>query len=207
VRDDDQRQAVFVERAKQLDDLRAGLGVEVAGRLVAQEQLGRVIESARDRHALLLPARQRARARLGLVADADTRQRLDGARVGARRVSVGEIGGQLDVLARRQMVEQVERLEDEADLAVAEARQPPVVERVQVVAEHRRLAGVAAVEPAHDVQERRLARARAPDEREQLARLDGERDVAQDRLRAVALGHRLETDHAGVISRVRARAT
>ena len=38
-------------------------------------------------------------------------------------------------------------------------------------------------------------------------RLDGERHVAQDRLRAVALADGLEADHAGVISRVRARAT
>ena len=198
---------LVVERAEQLDDLRARLRVEVAGRLVAQEQLRRAVQRARDGHALLLPAGERARGRPGLVADADALERRHRARVvvGVGAAAVAEIGGQLHVLAGAQVVEEVERLEDEADLAVAKARQAAIVERVQIVAEHVGLAGVAAVEAAHDVQERRLARAGAADEREQLARFDGERDVAQDGLRAVALGHRLQTDHARVISRGRRR--
>ena len=55
---DDDGRARAVDPVDQLHDPDRRLGVEVAGRLVGQEQRRVVDERARDRHALLLAARQ-----------------------------------------------------------------------------------------------------------------------------------------------------
>ena len=52
----------------------AGVGVEVAGGLVAEQQVGALAERARDGHALLLAARQLGRQRVELRAEADERR-------------------------------------------------------------------------------------------------------------------------------------
>ena len=50
---------VWLDQLQQLvEDVRGRLGIEVAGRLVGQQQPRRVGERARDRRALLLAARQ-----------------------------------------------------------------------------------------------------------------------------------------------------
>src|SRR3954469_13008919 len=59
VRDDDRRRAdLFVDARDDLEHELAGLVVERAGRLVAQQHVGALDDCARDRHALLLAARQ-----------------------------------------------------------------------------------------------------------------------------------------------------
>ena len=54
--------AVGVQRIEERHDLQAGLGVEVAGGLVGQENLGGVEQRPGDGHALLLAAGQLSRA-------------------------------------------------------------------------------------------------------------------------------------------------
>ena len=60
--DEEQRRAVLaLEREQQIDDLRSGLLVEIAGRLVGEDDPGARRERARDGDALLLAARKLAR--------------------------------------------------------------------------------------------------------------------------------------------------
>src|SRR5262249_7955122 len=62
VRDEHDRDAlVAVEADEQVQDVEARLRVEVAGRLVGEQERGAVHERPRDRDALLLPARELAR--------------------------------------------------------------------------------------------------------------------------------------------------
>ena len=74
VRDEDDRVAGLVEPLEQRHDFDAGLRVEVAGRLVGEQDRRVVDERARDRDALALAARQlvgpvrHALAELDLVA-------------------------------------------------------------------------------------------------------------------------------------------
>ena len=69
VRDhDDGLALLLVQRLQQVEDLIAGLAVEVAGRLVAQQQRRIGDDRARDADALLLTAGQLARLVLGAVA-------------------------------------------------------------------------------------------------------------------------------------------
>ena len=50
--------AAGVDRAQQIHDVAAVRGVEVPGRFVGEDDLGVVGQRARERHALLLAARQ-----------------------------------------------------------------------------------------------------------------------------------------------------
>ena len=101
VRDDDHRHAGrAIELTQHGHDLGRGLAVEVAGRLVGEQQVGLADEGARDRDPLLLAARQLARQMPGAMRDAGPRE--GGARA---RVLLGErqrpvVERQLDVLER-----------------------------------------------------------------------------------------------------------
>ncbi len=68
--------------------MRPGLGVERAGRLVAQEHVGPLGDGPRDRHALLLAARELRREVIEPLAESDLPQRLVGRPSGARRSAV-----------------------------------------------------------------------------------------------------------------------
>src|SRR5579859_5162101 len=71
VRDDHDGGAVAVQLAEQLQDGRAGGGVQVAGRLVGHDQGGPPGQGPRDGGALLLAARELVRPVPGAVAEPD----------------------------------------------------------------------------------------------------------------------------------------
>ena len=76
VRDHHDRLAVLaVERLQQIEDLVAGLAIEVAGRLVAEQQRRVGDDRARDADALLLAARELPRIVLRAIGQADDLQR------------------------------------------------------------------------------------------------------------------------------------
>ena len=96
----------------------------------AKTTAGSVIERAGDRDALLLAARELGRLVRAAVGQADLR------RAAHSRLPFGlltrERQRQHDVLLRRQLRDQVERLEDEADALAAEQRQLLVLHRRDV---------------------------------------------------------------------------
>ena len=96
-----------------------GTGVEVAGGLVGEDDLGLRHECARDRDALLLTAGQLRRAVRETITQAD---RVDDA-IEPRLVGLvaRERDRQRDVLERGERRDQVERLEHEADAIAANA--------------------------------------------------------------------------------------
>ena len=79
VRDHDDRLAGLVELGQQLHDLVAGLRVEVAGRLVGQDDVRVVDQDAGDGHALLLAAGELHRPVVEPVAQADQLGQVDAA--------------------------------------------------------------------------------------------------------------------------------
>ena len=113
--------------AKEVEHLGAGAGVEVAGRLVGEDDRRARDERARDRDALLLAARELGGPMRAAVVEADgVDQVIDPLVVD---VAAGDRERQDDVLLRRQDGQQVEGLEDEADLLAAKLGQMVVVER------------------------------------------------------------------------------
>ena len=91
------------------------LAVEVAGRLVGEHEQRIVHERARDRHALLLAARELAGAVVEAVAEPDDPQRRLAALAPLVAAVVGDQERDLDVLERGEHRDQVVELEDEAD--------------------------------------------------------------------------------------------
>src|SRR5262249_34363391 len=152
----------------------------------AEEQARAVEEGARDGDALLLPAGELGRPPVGVVFEAHAGEGLAGALL-AEAADGGEGGRHRDVLDAREVIEEVEGLEHEPDALVARAGGLGVVEAEEIGAGDVALAGVGPVEPADDVEERRLPRARLSDERDHLAGVDRERDAAEDFLSALAL--------------------
>ena len=75
VGDEDDRAALLAQLAEQLEDVRAGFRVEVAGRFVGKDDLRIVDQRARDRHALHLAAAELERRVLHAVRKPDA---LDG---------------------------------------------------------------------------------------------------------------------------------
>src|SRR5947209_8641008 len=182
--------ALLVQLPEQADDLLAGARVQVAGRLVAHQDRGIVGQSARDGDALLLPAGKLRGMVIQPVRQPDAPEQLGGALMalgGAHPVDIQQ--RQLDVLQCRGAREQVEVLKDEAEPLIAQPR--PLIDRhgSDLLASEAIAAGGGTVEAAEDIHQRRFSRAGRSDQREILARLDGERHAVQ----------RLDLDLAEVI--------
>ena len=122
------------------------------------------------------------------------------ARARARAVALAAVHQrQLDVALRAGAGEQVERLEHEADLAVADRRELVVGQVDDVLAVEPVAAAGRVVQAAEDVHHRRLARPRVPHDRDHLALVDGQRDVIEgahlDGAGAVDLRDAVEFEH------------
>src|SRR5262249_17970535 len=122
----------------------AVLRVEAARRLVREQDGGVSHDGARDRHALLLSAGELTGHVIFTMTHLDALESLlDTARpLGARHVTIEE--RELDVLSHGKISDQVEGLEDEADLLVSYARplasvellHRPTLKKVRTVRRH-----------------------------------------------------------------------
>ena len=116
VGDDDERHARLGEAADHGEHFGDQLGIEGRSGLVEQHQPGRDGERAGDRHALLLAAGEAMRQVVQVAAEADADEQAPRRLVGLLLVHAVDMGRRLDdVFQRREVVEQVEVLEDHAD--------------------------------------------------------------------------------------------
>src|SRR3954470_4321126 len=195
VGDHQDRRTGAVDAVEELHDPDRGVGVEVAGRLVTDEQRRGVDERARDRDALLLAARQLVRERVRLVREADHREHLRHLLANRRAALALHLERVGDVLGGVAVRQQLEVLEDAADVAAQQrhlaARQP----REVAPADHDPAVGrLELLQQQPD--QRRLAGSRRADDEDELALVDAERDVAEsDDVWLVDLRHVLEHDH------------
>jgi len=169
VRDHADRRARGVELAEEVHHGVAVLGVEVAGRLVREEDGRLAGQRAGDGDALLLAAGELRRKVLRAMQHADALERRFDALLAVRGRQFAIRQRQVDVLGDGQVADQVEGLEDEADLAVANARALRRRKRLDRVAGEHVPAGRRRVEEAEDREERRLAAAGWAADREVLA--------------------------------------
>ena len=179
VRHEHDRVAGAVQAIEERHDLDAGFRVEIPGRLVGQENRRIVDQSPGDGDALSLTAGQLVRAVVHARAQFDLVERSLGA---LDTVSLGDAGidqRQLDVVQRGRARQQVEGLEDETDLLVADARQLVVVHLADLFAVEEVGALRGRVEAANQVHQRRLARARRPHDGDVFAAVDQDGHAAQ----------------------------
>ena len=90
-----------------------------------------------------------------------------------------QVGGQGDVLGRGERRDEVEGLEDEADVVTAQPGETGVVEPSDILATHERLPRCRPVETRHAVHQGRLARARRAHHGGEPAPFEGHVDASQ----------------------------
>src|SRR5215208_1091206 len=187
-----------VDPVDQLHDPDRGLGIEVAGGLVGQQQWRVVDERARDRHALLLAAGQLVRQVVKLGGEADHAQDVGHlaadllARLADDLERVGDVV--VDRAARQQLVV----LEYGPDVApqVGHARTRDLAERLAGDVDLA-LGGLQLLHQQADAG--RLAAAGGPDEEDELAPSDLQRGALEaDGTAVVDLRHVAEFDHRNV---------
>ena len=195
VRGDEQRRAALVDRLEQLEQLDARApdrGCRSARRR-AGSPARRRWRGPRRRAAARRPTAM-PRAASQRVAEADGLERGGGAHPDVARGQPEDLERHADVLERRAIAEQLEVLEDDADVA------PHVGDRgvrqfAEVAPGNRQLAAVGALGGEHQAQQRRLARARRAGEQQRVALTDAERDTAQRRHAAEGLPDPVQSNH------------
>ena len=116
---DDGDPLLLVQFAKELDDLAAGAGIEIPGRLVSHQDIRIVDECPGDGDALLLPAGELAVMVIKPISEADQFQFLN-------RSSTPLFGGdsfgvqerKFDVFQGRSSGKEIEVLEDESESSI-----------------------------------------------------------------------------------------
>ncbi len=179
VRDEDERRPVApVHLDHEVEDVPAVARVEVARRLVGQKDRRLVGEGARDGHALLLAARElrrivvRARRQLHVFEESP--------RTFARVAAAGNLQRREHVLKRRHRRDEVEGLEDEAELAAAEPRQRVLAHARNLFAVDENAPRRRRVKPCDETEQSGLAAARRPDDGDELAVGNLQVKLAQD---------------------------
>ena len=154
MRDHDDGVSGCVEFAEDVDYDLLICGVEVAGRLVGEQDRRVVDESAGDADALLLSAAEFARQVIGARAKAYALKRSPG--VGGVRHGV-EILSEHDVFERGQVGDQMKLLEDETDLVGAKAVEFGRAHRMNFFGINGEFAGGGCVQAAEEVDQGRFA--------------------------------------------------
>ena len=172
VRHVDERDADLLLQVDELDlHLLAQLRVEGGERLVEQQERRVGHERARDRDALPLAARQLVRHALAEAGEPHVLERLGDLRRHVRGRHLRHLQRERDVAFDGHVREQRVALEHRAHRTALRRAAD------EVLAVEHDAAGVGQVEARDHPQERRLAAAGGPQQREELARLDGEADV------------------------------
>src|SRR5215203_1524512 len=186
VGDHHHRLVELVDRlAQQLHHVGAGFGVEVAGRLVGEDDSRFADQGAGDRDALLLAAGELRRTVGAAVIEPDGGDQL--VDPGPVRLAAGDRERQDKVLLRGQDRQKVEELEDEAELVAAQLGQLAVVEAGDVDAVELDHPRGRLVEAGEDVHQGRLARPRGTHDRGEAVALEGGGDPVEGVDRGVPL--------------------
>src|SRR5690348_13695611 len=190
VGDEDARGAGLTQQLAELVAQRiAGVLVERAERLVAQEDVRPAREGAGDRDALAHAARQRMGKIVLVAGEAELGEPGACRREPLLARDLVELEAERDVVERAAPGHQAVVLEDDADLAAE-----PVELDERVVTLHPHAAGGRPQQAGDQVERRRLATAGLAEDRDELAASDREAQVTH-RLEAFAVGPRERLAH------------
>ena len=171
----DRHVLLLVEFLKQREHPDPRLAIQRAGWFVAKQQIGTLGDRAGDGHALLLSAREPAGEAIPEFAEPDEPQRLRGVhRIGDK------FRGHRHILQRGERGNEVVKLEDESDAVAPEAGQFPVGQVREVHSPDQNAPLRGAVDPADEVEKRRLSGARLPPDRGHASARNRRRHPPQD---------------------------
>ncbi|MCY1228880.1 hypothetical protein D9M72_412240 [compost metagenome] len=210
VRDHHDGQAqVAVDLLEQFQDGAGGFRVQRGSGLVRQQHLGLAGQRARNAHALLLPAADLRRIAVLQRRQAHQVQQRQHRRGDLGLGLAGQFQRQRHVLIHRARRQQVEVLEDHADLAACQAQRARV-QRCQFLARDDHAAARGPVQQVDGAYQGALAGAAAADNAEDFARRYRQADVPQcmhvARRAREALRQSLQFDHGKVTKRKRQQA-
>ena len=118
----------------QVDDLGTGRAIEIAGRLISQQQGWIGDDRTGQGDALLLAAGKLGRVMPHACAKPDRAQPLAGQR--GAIAAAKQIEGNGDILQRSHRRYQMERLKDDPDMIAAETGQPVLIKRRVILTGH-----------------------------------------------------------------------
>jgi hypothetical protein len=151
--DDHGRAAIFVaDIHDQGKNLLGGLVTEGAVRLVAEQELRLLHQRAPDRAALLLASRYLRRELVALVPEPQRPEQP----VHIERI-FRKILAYLDVLANREVLDEVIELEDEAKSTAPVLSQSAVRERCEICVVNQHAASIGTLEASYEIEKRRLS--------------------------------------------------
>jgi hypothetical protein len=180
VRGDDGRDILTDhEGVDQVHDHAPGMGVELAGWFVGQQEPGPIGQSTGDSDPLLLAARQFVRAVTTALAEPDEVEQNARPFVALGNSRLGEPQRDLHVLGRSQDGNQPESLEDESDLVASDVDQAGFVHLGYVIPGEQNSSRRRPVEPTDDVEERGLPAPGAAVHGNQRTRGHSQIDVSQ----------------------------
>ena len=171
--------AFAVELGEEFHYLLAVLGVEVTGGLVGEDELGIGDDGAGDGHPLLLTSGELLWEVGGTVGDVHALEDVAYHLLALGGLDLHVDEGQLHVLEHVQLIDEVEALEYEADVAFAVLGALFLFQRAYFLAEELVLARGGVVEEAEDVEEGGLAAAGGAHDGYEFALLDVEGDVVE----------------------------
>ena len=190
-----------VGEAEHVEDRVGVFGVEIAGRLVGENDGGLCNQRAGDRNALLFAAGKLGRAMVEAAGDVE---QLGKAGKELRVHGLGALGdlvGDFNVGASGERGKEVELLEDESDAGAAHFGPLGIGEGREVDAADENAAGTGAGEAAEQVEKGGFAAAGWSDDGDKLAGFDGKGRVAKSRnfefAAAVGFAEVLGGDHGG----------
>ena len=188
MRDHEDRLPAAVHLAEETEQLVRGFAVERAGRLVGEQDARLCDERAGNGGALLLAAGDLVGVLFQKLADAERFRNIDEAGAHLIVALAREDEREIDVILKRERVEQVELLKHEPEMVAAERGGLAFADlgKVPPVEQHR--AGGGLVKRGENVQKRRFAAAALAHDGDILALVHGEIDVAErlDRIAAEA---------------------
>ena len=168
-----------VQPEQDVFDQAAGHGVEVAGRLVREDELGVVHERAGDHRTLLLTTREAHGLALGLVGHLQLVQHRHPPCPPFATTHAGDLQRQDDVLQDAGVRIEEELLEDEPEGLVAESADLAGAEGCDIHSPDTQRSVVGLIEERQQVHQRGLAGSALPDDRDGLPVIDPEGHALQ----------------------------
>ena len=179
-------QAIARHFLEQLHDLHARFAVQRACRLVRQHNVRIVHQRAGDRHTLHLPAGKLVRPLVDVLRQPHPLQRFFGAAAALPLRHPADRQRQLHIRQHTLVRDQVVALEHKPDRVIA-IRVPIAIAiffRGRSIDDQ--IAVLVAVQPANDIEQRRLTRTTRPQDRHKLVVTQIKRDPVQSNLREIA---------------------
>ena len=164
VRDEDKRSSsIAIQFEHDLYDRAARLGIEIAGRLIGEKNLGTVDERAGQRDALLFPAGKLRRIMIDAFGQANAPEQIQAEL--ARAAIAPKLHRNCDVLQRRQGWDELEILKYKPDMLVANAGSFIFSRLAQCDSIQKHGARRWPIQSGTKTEQRRLSAARRPEDR------------------------------------------